>query len=164
MKLLLLDADVIIDFHRLGLWKQITKICEVYASSTVLHNETYFYENETGRHIIDINNIKEVSAKPQEIAQLSKKFDPSYLTIDAGELESLTILYKQKGYIFCTCDRSAIIALSLIGLIENGISVENLIKRNGLSVKNLEPKHSEKRFRDCLNEGSRMKIQGNGLL
>jgi len=56
----------------------------------------------------------------------------------------------------------AIKALSILDLAERGISFEHLLKRSGITRKDLEPKHTESRFRRFLKEGSIMKIQGVG--
>ncbi len=48
MLLLLLDADVIIDLHRLGVWKTIAQKHEIYIPSIVLRKEAYRYENTSG--------------------------------------------------------------------------------------------------------------------
>lgn len=163
MNLLLLDADVIIDLHKLELWKQVTKKHKVYVASTVLHNEAYYYEDDKGRHPIEVANIEELSATPQEIQQLYSKFNPAYLELHQGELESLAILINKSDIIFCTCDRAAVIASVLLDITERLVSVEKMLGQSGLSSSRLEPKHTENKFKNYVKQGQQMKIQGTGL-
>lgn len=74
----------------------------------------------------------------------------------------MVLLQKQKDLLLCTCDYAAIKALALLDLIDRGISFENLLKKSGITKK-LEYKHTEKRYKKCLSEGSIMRIQGRGL-
>ena len=122
MNLLLLDADVIIDLHKLELWAQVTKKHKVYIASTVLHNEAYYYEDDKGQHPIEVTGIEELSATPQEIQQFCSKFNPAYLELHPGESESLSILINKSKLVFCTCDRAAVIASVLVGIIERLVS------------------------------------------
>lgn len=57
MLLLLLDADVIIDLHKLGAWEQITKSHSVHIPSIILHQEVYYFTDDKGnRHPINLEN------------------------------------------------------------------------------------------------------------
>lgn len=49
MNLLLLDADVIIDLHKLELWAKVTKTNKVYAASTIIRREAYYYITAAGQ-------------------------------------------------------------------------------------------------------------------
>lgn len=166
--LLLLDADVIIDLHKLGLWKQITKSHKVSIPSIVLHKEVYYYEDENGRHHIDLEKeagatFSELSCSAQELLRFKERFDRVFQEeLHDGEKEALMLLQKQEDLLLCTCDYAAIKALALLDLSDKGISFENLLKKSGINKK-LEFKHAEKRFRKYLNEGSIMRIQGRGL-
>ena len=56
MRIVLLDADVIIDLHGFGIWKQIIKKNNILISSIILRKEVYYYEDESGiRHHIDLS-------------------------------------------------------------------------------------------------------------
>ena len=169
MNLVLLDADVIIDLHKFGLWEQATKKNTVYIASTIIHYEAYYYTDEAGqKQYFDLieqigKTIQEVSATPDEIAQLKSKFSPAYLTLDEGESESLAILLKEPDITFCTCDKAAIIALALLDMQNRVISLEAMLKQSGLTSNKLEPKNSEELFKIHLKKANQMKIQGTGL-
>jgi hypothetical protein len=166
--LLLLDADVIIDLHKLGLWKQITKSHKVFIPSIILHKEVYYYEDESGHHPIDLEKeigitFSELSCSVQELMSFKERFDRVFQEeLHDGEKEALVLLQKQEDLLLCTCDYAAIKALALLDLAEHGISFENLLKKSGVSKK-LDYKHTEKRFKKMLSEGSIMRIQGVGL-
>lgn len=168
MLLLLLDADVIIDLHRLGLWKQITKSHQVFVPSIILHKEVYFYEDENGRHHIDLEKeagvtFAELSCSGQELLRFKERFDRVFQEeLHDGEKEALVLLQKQEDILLCTCDYAAIKALALLDLAEQGISFEGLLKKSGMNKK-LEYKHTEKRFKKYLTEGSIMRMQERGL-
>lgn len=168
MLLLLLDADVIIDLHKLALWKQITKSHKVSIPSIVLHKEVYYYEDESGRHHIDLEKeagvaFSELSCSAQELLSFKERFDRVFQEeLHDGEKEALVLLQKQDDLLLCTCDNAAIKTLALLDLSEQGISVENLLKKSGVNKK-LKYKHTEKRFKKYLSEGSIMRMQERGL-
>jgi len=53
--MILLDADVIIDLHRLNVWNNVVAKNKIYISSIILRQEVHFYEDCNGiRHYIDL--------------------------------------------------------------------------------------------------------------
>lgn len=46
--MILLDADVIIDLHRLNVWNQVVKKNIIYISSIILRQEVHFFEDYNG--------------------------------------------------------------------------------------------------------------------
>ena len=170
MNLLLLDADVIIDLHRLGVWGKIIEKNRVFISSIILHQEVYFYRDADGtRHEIDLktglgNKFYEISAEASALHGFCAMFDTVFSEeIHDGEKEALCLMKSRGDLAFCTCDKMAIKALSILDLAERGISFELLLRQSGITKKNLEPKHTESWFQRFLKEGSIMKIQGVGL-
>lgn len=134
-----------------------------------MHKEAYFYEDTNGvTHPIELENqigstITELSCSPEKLEQFIEQFDYNVRdSLHDGEKEALVLLQKHKDLLLCTCDKAAIKALAMLGLSRQGISVENLLNKSGLSTK-IEPKHAEKYFKYWLKEGSMMKIQGSGL-
>ncbi len=169
MLLLLLDADVIIDLHRLGVWKHVIKNHNIHISSIILHREVYHYEDEKGRRYpIELEReigvtINELSCSAEELLSFKEQFDCVFQEeLHDREKEALVLLQKQEDILLCTCDHAAIKALALLDLSTQGISFENLLKKTGINKK-LEFKHTEKRFKRYLSEGSIMRIQERGL-
>ena len=78
MYIVLLDADVIIDLHKFGIWNIITKRNEVLIPSTILRREVYYYEDDSGfKHDIYLlkkagKTFKEISLKAEEILNFKK--------------------------------------------------------------------------------------------
>jgi hypothetical protein len=51
-RLPLLDANIVIEAHCLGIWEKLTRAVEIVLPSTVADEEVQFYEDpETGDHI-----------------------------------------------------------------------------------------------------------------
>jgi hypothetical protein len=168
--LLLLDADVVIDLRTLGIWDRITKTHQVYIPSIILHREAYYYVDTSGRHYpIRLDDqigktIREIGCSAEELLSFSERFDSVFQTeIHDGEKEALILLSKEERFRFCTCDKSAIKSLGLLGLAEKGISFERLLRVTGLSLKRLEYRQTEEYFKRWIKEGSIMKIQGRGI-
>ena len=144
MRIVLLDADVIIDLHK------------ILIPSTVLRREAYYYEDESRyKHSIDLLNevgktFSEVSVKVEEIFNFKHKFVRFIEEeLDPGETEALKILNDRGDCNFCTCDKVAIKVISLLGKREQGLSFEK--------------KHTEKYFLKYLDEGSLLRIQKFGF-
>jgi len=169
VNLLLLDANVIIDLHTLGLWDQVTKKYSVYVGSIVIHWEAYTYPDKAGQYQpIDLisqigNTIQEVSATPQEISAVKSKFSSAFFDLHEGELESMAILLNMENVVFCTTDEAPIKAIFLLDKIDCLISEESMLKKAGLSCNKLESKGSEERFKTYIKIGQLMKMLGQGL-
>ena len=169
MRIVLLDADVIIDLHKFKIWDIIVKQNEILIPSTVLRIEVYYYEDESGfKHSIDLskeagNTFAEISETAQEIFNFKHKFERFIEEeLDPGETEALKILNDRADCYFSTCDKTAIKVIALLGKREQGLSFEKLLKSSGITKK-LENKHTEQYFRKYLDEGSILRIQRFGL-
>ena len=167
--LLILDANVIIAAHELGVWDHIVKAHEVFIPSVVIDVEVYFYKKPDGTYVtIDLKNqtgksITEVSCTVDELAAFSEQLDSvSDQEIHAGEKEALVVLSKDPDYTFCTFDHAAIQVLALLGFSERGISFEYLLKSCGIKKK-LQYKHTEEFYRAYLEKGQLNRVQGIGL-
>lgn len=163
MNIVLLDADVIIDLHRLNLWKSLTKNNKIHVSS-IICREVYYYEETAGkRHVIDLSkeagkSFVEISATLEQLSTITKEFEGLFeIDLHAGEKEALAILATKKDSLFCTCDKAAMKALGFLGLSHQGISIEKLLSRSGVKIK-LEIKHSERQFRQYTQEGVSLRL------
>lgn len=78
MKLLLLDANVIIKAHKLVIWELLVERAEIVVPSIIARDEVLFYSLEEGQIptsinlplLIDAGKIKEFSATPEELDTL----------------------------------------------------------------------------------------------
>jgi hypothetical protein len=160
-KLLLLDADVIIDLHSLGIFDRICKTYEVYLTKTVLGEASYF-KKDGKRHKIDISDrvvvVEDVDLASLKAVQNESK--EARIGIDPGELESVSYLNCTKEEIlFCTCDRAALKLISFMELEHRSVSLEMALRSTGYHKRNLYPRHWERTFRECIQEGKVLRIQ-----
>jgi len=163
LNIVLLDADVIIDLHRLNLWKSLTKNKKIHVSS-IICREVYYYEETAGkRHVIDLSkeagkSFVEISATIEQLSTITKEFEGLFeIDLHAGEKEALAILTTKKDMLFCTCDKAAMKALGFLGLSHQGISFEKLLSRSGVKIK-LGKKYSEQQFRQFTQEGVSIRL------
>lgn len=103
MLLLLLDADVIIGLHKLGIWEQIIKNHKIHIPSIILHKEVYYYEDEKDTHhpinlLNDIGKrIYELFCPAEELLTFAEQFDRVFQEeLHDGEKEALVLLKKQE--------------------------------------------------------------------
>ena len=160
-KLLLLDADVIIDLHTLGLFSRIARSYHLYATDKVI-DEAKYYKKDGSRIEINLSSKVEKieNVQIQSLQIINKEANEARLLIDDGELISIAYLYQtEDDIIFCTCDSAAIKLVSYIGLENKSISLEKALRDTGYDKKNLYPRHYEKTFRVNVQAGKTLRIQ-----
>jgi hypothetical protein len=159
-KLLLLDADVVIDLHTLDVFDRISRGFEIHITKTVL-DEAQYYKSGGTKTKINIHDrvtvIENVAvAHLQTVREEAKE---ARLGIDPGELEAIAcLIQEEEGLIFCTCDQAAIKLLAFMNLEGRSISFEKVIRSAGYQKKNLYPRHWEKKFTECIQEGKSLRI------
>ena len=159
-KLLLLDADVVIDLHTLGVFERISKGYAIHITKTVLEEAQYF-KSGGKKTRIDIEDcvtvIEDVALSYLQSAREEAK--EARLGIDPDELESIACLMQEEGnLIFCTCDQAAIKLLSFMNLEGSAISFEKALRSTGYQKRNLYRRHWEKTFSQCIREGKILRI------
>jgi hypothetical protein len=165
-KLVLLDADVIIDLHTLDLFDKIISGYEVYVTKTAF-DEAKYYKQNGKTYPIDIKD-KVTIIRDTTLDSLMKVQDEAreaMLTIDPGEAEAIACLCDaKKDLLFCTCDQAAIKLISYIQLEDNSISLESALKKVGYTKHVLYPRHLENKFKECLRIGRVLRIQLKKLI
>ncbi len=165
MNIVLLDADVIVDLHRLNAWDHVLRTNQIMISSIILREAYYYDDNRGKRHFIDLasdvgSRFQELSQNAEALGDFLSQFDREIQDgLHNGEAEALSLIQPDKSRLFCTSDKMAIRVLGLIGANSQGISFEKLLKTSGLTKK-LEPKHTEKFFKQYLLEGTLIRFQG----
>ncbi|MFH2042927.1 MAG: hypothetical protein ABIJ35_10445 [Acidobacteriota bacterium] len=160
-KLLLLDADVVIDLHTLGLFDRISKGYEIHITKTVL-DEALYYKSGGAKTKINIRDRVTVieNVAVAHLQTVRKEAKEARLGIDPGELETIAcVIQEEEGLIFCTCDQAAIKLLAFMNLEGRSISFEKALRSTGYQKKNLYPRHWEKKFTECIQEGKTLRIQ-----
>jgi hypothetical protein len=142
-RLLLLDANIVIEISRHGLWDQMIAQCEVHLARTVV-DEAHFYVDAKGeqqpidltRHI-NTNAIAIFDLALSELDALRAQFDPVYFEkLDPGETESLAYLLKQTDECqICSADKIVYRVLGNLHRGEQGVSLEEVLGQIGLGRK-----------------------------
>lgn len=140
LRFLLLDANVVIELFRQGLWERILECCDVHLSRTVAAVEAHFYEDDEGRrHDFDLTSYETsglVTVFDVSLAQdrqLTRYFDIVYLErFDPGERESLAhLVTSPRPYMICSADSIVFKALGFLNRPEQGISLEEILQQTG---------------------------------
>ncbi len=164
-KLLLLDADVVIDLHSLGLFDKISKSYSIFVTREVSREAKYYKKRnkkipiQIGKKVTVIEDVRvEYLSKVQSEAKEAR------LAIDAGESTSIAfILQGEKDIYLCLCDKAAIRLMSFMELEKRAISLEKALKDAGHHSK-LYPRHLESIFKVCVREGKTLRIQLKKLI
>ena len=170
-KYVLLDADIIIKAHEQKLWDLMLEKLDLKVPSIVVNEAHQYFSNEESKlqypidlqRLVNEGAIEMFSASNEDVYNLKKQFDNSF-ELDAGEEEAIALLFagKAEGAKFCTADGAAIQALALLQLSEHGVSLETILKRNGISCK-ITYSCSKKHFQKHLAKGNERFIRRDGL-
>jgi hypothetical protein len=171
LRCVLLDANIVIKAHELGIWSQLTERYELILPSIVISDEARYFKTTKSHKAIRLQEaiikgqISQLGATADEFAQLYTVFASWFLeTLDSGESEALALLKANRmaGASFCTSDAPAIKALAMMTMSEQGIPMERLLANIGLQ-KNLEKQYTEDFFRTNIRQGQIARITGEGL-
>ena len=135
LKCVLLDANIIIEAYKLGIWEELIERVEFTVSSIVANDEVLFFSKQENkiptpinlRSLIEEGKINELSATQEEMTSFMEIFDSVFSQrLDPGELESLSLIETGKAgdSMFCTSDAPAIKALAMMGRSDAGISMD----------------------------------------
>jgi predicted nucleic acid-binding protein len=158
-KLLLLDADVVIDLHSLGLFEKMSKSYNLFVTREVLE-EAKFYRKRNQKIPIKIREKVTLidDIKVECLAEVRKEAREARLAIDSGESTSIAyILQSERDMNLCLCDKAAIKLMAYMNLEQNAISVEKILKNAGQHTK-LYPRHFESTYKACIKEGKALRI------
>ena len=164
-KLLLLDADVVIDLHSLGLFEKINKAYDIYLTRNVFE-EARYYKKDGLKIEIDVKDITIIeNIDLESLKKVQREAKEARLGIDAGEAMSIAYLTQTEEEItFCTCDLAAIKLISYMELDQKSISLEKALRSAGYHEKKLYPRHLEKTFKAAVKEGKTLRIQFKNLV
>jgi hypothetical protein len=167
----LLDANIVIEAHNLGVWSNLKSHYQLILPATVCKREALFYLVSGQRVVIKLEDeirsgeVLELEATAAELQELSRVFESWFLdTLDPGESEALSLLLTSKvaGVTFCTSDAPAIKALAMIGMSYLGIPFEALLSKIGLT-KNLDVQFTIDFFKRNTKIGQQNLITRYGL-
>jgi hypothetical protein len=158
-KLLLLDADVVIDLHSLGLFEKMSKSYNLFVTREVCE-EAKFYRKRNQKIPIKIGEGVTVidDIQVEFLEAVRKEAREARVAIDPGESTSIAyILQSERDMTLCLCDKAAIKLMAYMNLEQNAISVEKILRNAGHHTK-LYPRHLESSYRACIKEGKALRI------
>lgn len=172
VRLVLLDADVIIRLFELGLWDKVVAGTRVTIAKTVLEQAAHYFDTETtARKHIDLQPaitkglIDIIDCDATEVAPV-RSACRGFADLHTGELESLAIMSRPGcDAHLCVADGGAIRASVMLGIVERVVSLEELLRQLNLqrsfSDRDLY-QFSEARFRQMVKKAEIDKVQGLG--
>jgi hypothetical protein len=140
-KLLLLDANVVIELFRLGIWDDVVERCDVHLARTVAEDEAHFFEDDDGQRrdfdlqpYINASKITVFDVTVSEAAALRDRFGPVYFErLDPGETESLVHFFGIAGECWiCSADKIVYRIIGGLDRGEQGVSLEEILQQTGL--------------------------------
>jgi hypothetical protein len=140
-RLVLLDANVVIELFRLGIWDEVVARCDVHLARTVVEDEAHFFVADDGqRHDFDLrpyintNKITVFDVTVGAAAAFRNRFDPVYFEkLDPGETESLVHFLGLAGESWiCSADKIVYRILGGLDRGEQGVSLEEVLQQAGL--------------------------------
>ncbi|MCE5186242.1 MAG: hypothetical protein LLF76_08975 [Planctomycetaceae bacterium] len=144
-QLLLLDANIVIYLCEEGFWNLFIQECCVTLTRTVVE-EVLSYD--LGPDIRE-GRIQCIEVPLATIQKFTSKYGPVYLDrLDAGETESLAFLMdSREKWFFSSADEIVFKVLGREGRSEQGISLEEILGKIGLTLPDLK-RHYTKAFRE----------------
>jgi hypothetical protein len=166
--LLLLDADVVIEAHKLGVWEALKKAFGIAVPATIVREARYFKSSKGRQGInlqkdIDAGEITCIDATASEILSTFENFDPLFMQgIDDGEKEGIAIIRCEKspGCVFCTGDTNAVEAIGMLAIDHRSISFETVLKLAKVTVARVRPSMTVKAHDDHVQKGKIRRITG----
>jgi hypothetical protein len=141
LSFLLLDANIIIELWRLGLWSKLVELCDIHVGKTVVGEADFFLDTSGNRVAIDLSadissqRIQVFQVEFHELDKFRSQYDPSYLArLDPGETEALVkLLSLPSDWRLCSADGIVFKVLANVQRGEQGISLEEVLGRVGMS-------------------------------
>jgi len=169
LKLLILDACVVIQLHELGRWQQVVDQCDIHLSEIVAQREVRF-DDANGTRIdlepaILSRAITLFSVEALKVEAFRSRFDDSYLgVLDDGEAESLAYLFDAKSdFHISSADKIVYRVLGNMHRGDQGISLEEILNKIGLTASQLPPQY-RRQFRERWTQvGFDERLKGLGL-
>jgi predicted nucleic acid-binding protein len=163
-RLLLLDADVVIDLHVIGLFGKVANAYALQVTEEVFEEAIYYRKG--GRKVrIDIEGtvgvIRNVSLDSLRRVQMEAR--EARTIIDPGEATSIaSLLERKEDLVFCTFDKAAIKLVAFMQLESRSISLETALRNAGIH-RPLFPRHLDKTYKESIKEGKTLRIQFKNL-
>lgn len=166
-RLIILDTDVVIDLHKLGLWDKIVNIYDVRLSSIVARKEVQYFTQEVGgiAHKKHVNletddRVTVIDLTASQLADFLNRLEPQdILSFDDGERETLAAVHAQitEGLTAVLIDEFAIKCAVFGGISSDCMSFETMLSNEGIA-KPLPYRLSDKRYKRIVSKANVEKI------
>lgn len=159
-QLLLLDANIVICLHELGIWQSFIETCDVTLTRTVVDEvASYDLTPDIRDHKIDC-----VDVPLDTVQKFIKKYGPVYVDrLDPGEAESLAFLCEdRREWLISSSDEIVFKTLGLEGKAEQGISLEEILNKIGMTQSKLPIQYTREFRENVTRKGQIDRIQGFG--
>lgn len=152
-KLVILDANVIIELFKKDLFASVINRYHLHIPETIKAECIYYYDALGNKVDINLDQYSEnpkmtiVSANADQYIKLACKLkEDFYRSIDDGEKEALALIHSAEDdeMMFCSGDLPAIKALGVIGRSSQAISLESLLSNIGIRNTNLKGNYTQK--------------------
>jgi len=167
-RLVLLDANVILEAFRLGIWDLLVTKAQVSIASTVVGEVDHYFDPVTGQKTrIDLQSYittRKVAVEQGDAVRMAavRGACERYMELHIGEVESIAVV-ADAGVKFCTADHAAAKAMALLDLSEQATSFEGVLRKHGITPKlKMKPHFSTATMNTWLKEGSILRVQTFG--
>jgi hypothetical protein len=141
-RLVLLDADVIIEAFRQGIWNDLVSKVQVFVPQPILNQANFYHDAESGqdrridlRPDVEAGRVTVLDATAEALAVVEETCN-KYLEIHDGEKHALAALLDMTDeYHFCSGDKAAIQALVLLDKADRSVSMERMLGDAGVRRK-----------------------------
>lgn len=170
-RLLLLDANVVIELFRLGIWDHVVERCDIHLARTVAEDEAHFYTTDDGQRCdfdlqpyVESGTVTVFDVPLGEVEKFCGQFDPVYFDkLDPGETESLIHFLALTGECWiCSADAIVFRILGSLDRGENGVSLEEILQQTGLG-RSLRVQFSREFREKWTRKGFEEHLRGLGL-
>jgi hypothetical protein len=167
---ILLDANVIFEAYRQGIWQSLLQKVHIVVPSIVVRDEALFVDIDgtiLPLRLVDevrAGKLEEIAVEGAALAYVQRFFDQAFVEgLHEGEMEALAIVHtSEETMLFCTADQVAIQALAMMDHADKGVSFEGLLRKTGLWRK-MERHFGERYFKEHTERGRARRIRGEGL-
>lgn len=171
LKLLILDANVVIFLHDNGVWSKFVTVCDVHLPRTVVDEAAFYDDEDEVRHYIDLTDdisqgrISVFDVSLADLQKFQQRFDPLYASqIDPGELEALAYLCEStQEFSISSGDAIVYRVLGRLGKGDRGISLEEIVSKVGLKQSQISWPFTKKFREKYTQDGFTDMMQNRGL-
>jgi hypothetical protein len=168
--LLLLDANVVIELCRQGLWDRVLEPCEILLARTVFEEASFYFDDNGDQVPLTLeederaSRIRIVEVPAAEVVAFKRQFTELVAgDIDDGEAESLAYVCSQQAeHLICSADKIVFRVLGALGRGEQGVSLDEILGKCGLSRK-LAEEFGRKYRESWTRRGAEEMLQGRAL-